>query len=134
MGLISRISAEQRILPFLVLHLCLMIEIHGFRYREHCWRGHSVHLLPALAFSVQAKLTGIGEISFALYKFIKFSSVVLGASQGKLWLNFRLLCSSKLSGVTKALNQDLQLGPGEPIWASFVMECRESHCSLSRSI
>lgn len=56
-----------------------------------------------------------------------------GVSQRELWLTFTLLGSSKLSEVTKALNQDLQLGPGEPNWATFVMECRGSQCSLSRS-
>lgn len=39
---------------------------------------------------------------------------MLGVSQGVLGFTFTLLGSSKLSEVTKALNQDLQLGPGEP--------------------
>lgn len=65
-GLVSRMSAEQRILPFLVLHLCCMIEIHGLRCREHCWRECPSPSNPG--FSVQAKVTGIGEISSALNK------------------------------------------------------------------
>lgn len=71
---------------------------------------------------------GIGEISSALEKC--FPVLYLEFPFGWLYIaGFKQAVE-----VTKALNQVLQLGPGEPNRTIFVMEHREGHCSLSRSI
>lgn len=86
-GLVSRMSAEQRILPFLVLHLCCMIEIHGLRCREHCWRECPSPSNPG--FSVQAKVTGIGEISSALNKWV--FQCCAWRFTGRTWVHFYIV-------------------------------------------
>lgn len=123
-GRISRMSAEQRMLPFPVLS-CLMREVLGFRYREHCLQTVSISFqlwLFHASYRYRGDLFCTEEISFPV--------LCLEFPFGWLYIaGFKQAVE-----VTKALNQDLQLGPGEPNWTTFVMEHREGHCSLSRSI
>lgn len=70
-----------------------------------------------LSFSVQAKVTGMGKISSALIdEFLVLCLEFLRENLGSL-----LLWWVQGSCQKSALNQDFQLGPGKPNWATVVM-------------
>lgn len=102
-------------LVFHVLHLPFTIQIHGFRCREHCWRGGSVHLLPSKAFLCKLRLLVYGRCILHLYRWVR--SVVLGVSQGEPGLTFTLLGSRELSKVS------IKSGPPAGSWWDKLGHC-----------